>query len=176
MKNFLVLLMALAAIPLRAAEPAHVDDPGRFLPAGAAQAIETKLVAFEHGAGIRVLVRFHAKSPSEEEDKVPGAYMQSLAEKLGTRERGVLMVYFADDPDWRVWIGDALTARFAGQAGTVQELTANKAIHNAKEALLAEVKAQAEARFSPGTDKSAAHRLALETEALVDGLKQRLAK
>lgn len=177
MKRILLLLALFSGfVVLRAAELAHIDDPGRLLPAEVAQAVEAKLAAFEHAAGIRVLVRYHAKSPSEEEDKEPGAYMQALAEKLGTRQRGVLAVYFADEPDWRVWIGDELTERFAGRTGTVQELTENKAIHDVKEAMFAEMKAQADARLASATDKSAAHRLALETEALVDGLKQRLAK
>lgn len=172
MKRLLLLLALLTGfVALRAAAPAHIDDPGRLLPADTVPAVEAKLAAFEHEAGIRLLVRFHAKSPSEEEDKVPGAYMQALADKLGTRERGVLVVYFADEPDWRLWIGDALTARFAGQAGTVEELTANKAIHNAKEALLAEVKVQAEA--AEKDPKSPKH-LAAEVQALLDGLCQRL--
>ncbi|MBI2517690.1 MAG: TPM domain-containing protein [Opitutae bacterium] len=173
MKKFFVLLAALTVSALRAAEPAHVTDPGRMLPADMEQAVEVKLADFERETGIRLLVRLHAKSPTEEEDKVPGAYMQALADKLSTRERGVLVVYFADDPDWRVWIGDELTARFAGQAGTVAELTANKAIHNAKEAVFATAKAQADAVEK--NLKSQKH-LAAEAEALLDGLKQRLAK
>jgi hypothetical protein len=167
-------LLVLGAL-LGAAEPAaHLADPERMLPPDAAQSVGTRLTAFEETTGIRMLVQFHAKSPAAEEDKVPGAYMHALAARLGVAESGVLVVYFADDPDWRVWIGDALTARFAGKPGTVKELTDSGAIHDAKEALLASAREKAAAEFKYSPAPIPAQHLALQTGALIDALAGRL--
>jgi len=174
-------LTALTAAPVD--RTAHVDDPAHLLPAGlgGVNELETRLADYECCIGIRILVQFHAKSPLADEDKVPGAYMKALADKLGTQQRGVLVVYFADDPDWRIWIGDDLTSHFVGKPGTVQELTDSKAIHDVKEALLASARAKADAAFA-ALQKSApanqpptpAQHLRLQTEALLDALIARL--
>ncbi len=176
--SWLALGLCIGLLAKAAGEaPARVDDPGHLLPSGEAGKIAARLEDFERGSGIRVLVQFHAKSPPEAEDKVPGAYMSALAGQLGTRPHGVLVVYFADDPDWRVWIGDELTSRFAGKPGTVRELTASGAIHAVKEVMLDSAHAKAEAAFS-ALQKSApvtvpptpAQHLQLQTEALLDAL------
>ncbi|MDB6113281.1 MAG: hypothetical protein JWQ62_226, partial [Lacunisphaera sp.] len=111
MKRLLLALVACLLIATATAQASHLADPGKLLPSDPAwtKSVETKLTAFERTAGIRILVEFHLKSPPAEEDKVPGAYMSALSRKLGTLQHGVLVVYFADDPDWRVWIGDELT-------------------------------------------------------------------
>ena len=181
---FATLLIGSSLTVLRAATPAgHLDDPAQMLPADPAAApnLEARLAAFEQTSGIRILVQFHAKSPSAEEDKVPGAYMSALSRQLGTLPHGVLVVYFADDPDWRIWIGDDLAAKFAGRPGTVQELTANKAIHDVKEALLTAARTKADAAFAklqkaapPDRPPSAAQNLRLQTDALIDALVARL--
>lgn len=149
---WLALLGWGAVLPAAAIPPVvlHVDDPSGMLKADRLGAIdlESRLLEYEAKSGIRILVQFHAKSPPAAEDQVPGAYMRALAERLGTRQRGVLVVYFADDPDWRIWIGDDLAAQFAGKSGTVAELTASKAIHDVKEALLASARAKAEAAYA----------------------------
>ena len=170
---------------LRAAEPAaHLDDPGRLLAAEAEwmKAGETKLAAYEHSTGIRILVQFQLKSPSEAEDKKPGAFMHALARKLGVDRGGVLVVCFNDDPDWRVWIGDELTNVFTGKPGTVQELTSSEAIHKVKEAMLTAARAKADAdievaqKSAPaGKPLNAAQRLVFQADALLDALQARLA-
>jgi hypothetical protein len=175
MKKLLLLACLFACTgAVLAAESAHLADPASMLPADAARAVEARLDRFEHATGTRVLVRFQAKSPSPEEDKVPGAYMQALAAKLGVAERGVLVVYFADDPDWRAWIGDELTARFAGKPGTAKELTASGAIHAAKEAMLTSAQEQTDASFQNSAEPTPAQRLARHTGALIDVLLERL--
>ena len=176
----LVLLGCASPTGLRAAKAlAHLDDPAQLLPADPAgvKALEARLAEFERTSGIRILVQFHAKSPSAEEDKVPGAYMSALSGKLGTLQRGVLVVYFADDPDWRIWIGDELTSTFAGKSGTVKELTDSRAIHDVKEILLASAHAKADSAFAvlqkaPPTNQapSAALHLRLETDELLNVL------
>ena len=176
MKRFSLGLAAFALSPLLlAAEPTlHIDDPDRMLPADTEQSVEAKLAGFEQTAGVRMIVQFHAKSPSAEEDKVPGAYMHALAAKLDVARHGVLVVYFADDPDWRVWIGDELTARFAGKPGTVRELTDSGAIHDAKEAMLTAARGKAEAGFKKSPTPTPAQHLALQTDALIEALFARL--
>lgn len=163
----------------RTARAHHLDDPAHLLPADRQWWASTgaKLAAFEREHGVKVLVRYHAKSPSEEEDKVPGAYMRALSTKLGTIDHGVLLVYFADDPDWRMWLSDDLTAKFAGQTGTAKELTASGAIHDAKETFFAAAKAKADAAFAAeqkaapaGHPPAASRLLARHTDALLDGL------
>lgn len=97
--------------------------------------------------------------------------MKAIATSLGIAQKGVLIVYFADDPDWRIWVGDDLTARFSGKAGNVAELTANGAIHEAKEAYLTSSVAKADAEFkaTPGPS-SVSRRLGLEANALLKNL------
>jgi hypothetical protein len=128
-------------------------------------------------------VRFHAKSPTAAEDAQPGVFMRGLATQLGVAQRGVLAVYFGDEDDWRVWIGDELAAKFAGRAGTVAELTANDAIHDAKEAFFAAARAQAEERWNERLKSSRADRrpdpavrVGFHAEAIVDGLIAKLGK
>jgi hypothetical protein len=179
-----VLTLIMLAPVLRAAEPApHLDDPGKLLPAGSAwaQGLESKLATFERTRGIRILLQLHAKSPTGEEDKVPGAYMRSLATDLGVIRQGVLVVYLADDPDWRVWIGDELTPKFMGRAGTAEEFTASGAMHEAKEAFLKETLAKADVtldwlkRAAPRQEPPRGMKIALQADALADGLISRLA-
>jgi hypothetical protein len=171
----LLLLFALLFSGLSAAT--HVDDPGKLLPADAAwiKALDDKLDSFERTAGIKVLVQIHLKSPAEEEDKVAGAYMSALATKLGVIQHGVLMVYFVDDPDWRMWIGDELTPVFVGKPGTAKTFTASGEMHEAKEAFLKATFAKADAAFAALPKGTPAQHLALQTDALVDGLIAKLA-
>lgn len=177
-----LVLLSLVSLPVATAAAPHVDDVGGQLPAGSpwAQGLESKLAAFERTAGIRVLIRLQLKSPAEAEDKVPGAYMRALATELGVIRDGVLVVYFADDPDWRVWIGDELTPRFMGKAGTAEEFTASGTIHEAKEALLKETLAQADdtlawlKKAAPKQVPPAGLKVVLQADSLADGLIGRL--
>jgi len=181
---FTVFTLGWLSSALQATEAvAYIDDPGRLLSSDPAWAKtgESKLAAFERTSGIRILVRFHSASPSAEEDRVPGLYMRTLAGKLGIERRGVLLVYFADEPDWRIWVGDELTAPFSGKPGTVTELTASGAIHDAKEAMLAAARARADEAFAalqkpapPDRPPAPARHLALQADALIEALMGRL--
>lgn len=163
----------------------YVVDPsgqlGAPMPPSAAAALAEKLASFERASGIRLLVRFHPTSPSEAEDHAPGAFMRALTAKLGVDKKGVLAVYFADEPDWRVWIGDELAPRFVGKSGTAAEFTASGEMHDVKEAFLATTWAAADAAWTaqqartpvPEADAKA-RRLALQTHTLVDALIARL--
>ena len=176
----LYLGSSLTALRLAAADKtAHIDDTIQQLPQGTGDidALEAKLADLESRSGIKVLMEFHQRSPTSEEDKVAGAYMREMSARLGVRQHGVLVVYFADDPDWRVWIGDDLTPRFVGKPGTVKELTASGAIHNAKEAMLAAARAQADAdlaelqkKLSGDEQLPPAQRVRAQANGLIDAL------
>jgi len=163
----------------------RLDDPSQLVASESTweKACDARLADYERKTGIKILVQFHAKSPTDAEDAKPGAYMHALARTLGVDRKGVLVVYFNDDPDWRVWIGDELTNIFTGKPGTVQELTASEAIHNVKEAMLtaAHTKAEAEidrAQKSAPDEKplTAAQRLAVQTDVLLDALTAKFIK
>jgi hypothetical protein len=170
-------LLVMMGVPALRADPAalHLDDPGQLLPADPLwrKQMETRLGDYEAGSGIKLLVQFHAKSPAAEEDKVPGAYLHALASRLGVNRSGVLAVYFADEDEWRIWLGDELTPRFVGRPGTVEELTNSGAIHEVKEALLTALQATvaaAEPKTSPNARPEVGWHRRRSAEAMVDAL------
>jgi hypothetical protein len=181
MKSVWLVLLALCFVTSPAwAELAHVEDSGARITRKAAREIDWKLVKFQEETGINVIMQFHAASPSEAEDTVPGAYMKALATKLGTIEDGVLLVYFSDVNEWRMWVGNELTSRFAGKPGTAAELTKSGEMHDAKEAWFEQVFADVEmqwqrwnetAHVKPKPDE----KVRFEAAALVDGLKAKFA-
>jgi hypothetical protein len=190
----IIATSALAATPPTVPAPASssvpalpifLDNSADVVPSDPAwsSALNEKLATFKNAHGITFIVRLHAKSPSAEEDNVPGAYMRTLAAKLGTAQTGIFAVYFADEDDWRLWVGDDLTAKFSGKPGTPKELTKNGAIHDAKEALFATAIAQRDTAFAAlqksaaaGQPPSPAKRIQLHTEALVDEVIKKFAQ
>ena len=174
-----LLLLALISSASRLRADSRVDDPATLLPTAPAWSAtqNAKLEAFEHDTGIKILVQIHLKSPSDEEDRVDGAYMTALSTKLGLVDRGVLIVYFADDPDWRVWVGNNLVPKFVGRAGTVQQFTESGEMHKVKTIYLNAAKAQADADYKAihgvkpeGNALRSPEYLGLKTAALIDGL------
>lgn len=140
--------------------------------------LQANLEGFERDEGIRVLVQFHAKSPSDDEDRIDGAYMRALSKKLGVIQHGILMVHFGDDPDWRVWIGDELTPKFVGKPGNAKEFTENGSMHKAKVAVLTAAIVGAANKYAslnlPKADPklpASGVLLRLQTDAIIDGLK-----
>lgn len=179
---------ALAALKAKtksytaAVEPgptAHFDDPAKLLPTepARARAFNLKLANLERATGLRIVARLFAKSPTAAEDAVPGAFMRALAAKLGVAQRGAVAAYFADDDEWRVWIGDELTSRFVGRPGTAKEFTESGAMHEVKEAFLKAAVAARDATFAaqqktatPDQPLPPGQKLKLHTDALIDGL------
>ena len=164
---------------------AHIDDPGRLVTADTswASAADASLAAFERSSGIRILVQFHVKPPPEEEDRQPGNYMRGLATRLGVIKKGVLVVHFAGDPDWRVWVGDELTPVFVGKPGTAKEFTESGAMHDAKEAFLGASMAKAAGQlaelkksFGPDRPLPPGKLLTLQADALIEGLYAKLGR
>lgn len=158
---------------------AHFDDPDGLLPTEVPRArnFNFKLANYERATGLRVVARIFAKSPAADEDAVPGAWMRSLAEKLGVARTGVLAVYFADEDDWRVWIGDDLIAAFLGRPAAPADLGEGAAVHAAKEALFAQAAAtakryteQAREQRAPDKPLRPADLIKFSTDAMLDAL------
>ncbi|MCF3651138.1 TPM domain-containing protein [Synoicihabitans lomoniglobus] len=148
-----------------------VVDAAQILPSDPAwqQALVAKLDHFEAAAGIRMQFEYHLTSPTAAEDSAPGVYMRRLSAAYGLRQSGVLAVYFADERDWRIWIGEKLTPRFVGLSGTAEEFTADGRMHEAKEAFLAAAFSRS-AQVATTANSPAVPRVVAETDALVDGL------
>ena len=158
---------------------AFLDDPAALLPTDVPRAknFNFKLANFARVTGIRIAVRLFARSPTAAEDAVPGAYMHALAEKLGTLQRGAVAAYFADEDDWRVWLGDEAAAIFLGHAATAADLVPDGPLHNLKMPFIEAAVAEGNAAFArqqetapPDKPPPPAQRLKLQTDALLDAL------
>ncbi len=156
----------------------HFDDPQKLLPTEPPRAknFNYKLANFERTTGVRIVARLFKDAPPAAEDNVPGKFMRALATKLGVARDGVLVAHFADD-DWRVWIGDNLTARFVGHPVTAADLGEDGALHQVKEKLLDTAQAEGDAAFAaqqksspPDKRPPPAQHLKLQTDAVLDAL------
>ena len=109
MGSFLIAVTGAASVTTTTN---HIHDPDNVVSGNAefVREIESRLTEFESKTVIRVVVRYHTKLPSDEEDSEPGAFMRKLASQVGVLENGILEVYFANADEWRVWIGNQLTA------------------------------------------------------------------
>jgi hypothetical protein len=173
----LAWLVSHTGLPAQgAAASSHLTIAAELQPIDGAwvQTVESRLATFERDAKIKILMRGHARSPSEAEDNQPGAFMRALSAKLGVAQAGVLAVYFADVQEWRVWFGDDLAPRFVGKPGTAKEFTESGAMHDAKEAWLTEVFAKADKAFAARSATEARVLAQFQAEALIDGLVDRL--
>lgn len=159
--------------------PRHFDDAENQLPLNPPRAryFDFKLANFERATGIKIAARLFRVSPSAAEDAVPGAFMQALAARLGTLQRGAVAAYFADEDDWRVWIGRESTTAFLGRPASAADLAEGAAFHEAKEAFLTAARAAGDAAFAKEqaaapADKPVdpAQKLKLQTDAVLDGL------
>jgi cyclophilin family peptidyl-prolyl cis-trans isomerase len=164
------------------AEPgpaAYFDDADKLLPVEPPRAkyFNFKLANFERVTGVKLVGRIFAKQPPAAEDAVAGAYMRALAEKLGVAKTGVLVAYFAEEKDWRVWFGDDLIATFLGHPAAKADLAEGGAVHEAKTALIDGAIAKGDAVFA-AQQKTAApdhplhpyQQVKLQTDALLDAL------
>ena len=157
----------------------HFDDAAGLLPTQPPRAknFNYKLANFQRATGVRIVARVLAKSPTEAEDAVAGAWMKALAEKLGVAQRGALAVFFADSDDWRVWIGDESTAAFLGRSATAAELVEGAAFHDAKGIFLAGIRAEGDAAYARQQASAPAdrppppgQRVKLQVDAVLDQL------
>lgn len=157
---------------------AHFDDPDKVLPAEPPRAknFNYKLANFERATGVRIVARVFAQDPPATEDDKPGKFMRALAAKLGTAQDGVVAAHFGAD-DWRIWVGDNLTAKFVGRPTSTADLGEDGALHHVKEKLLDTAQAEGDAAYEqqkksspPDKQPPPAQRLKLQTDAVLDAL------
>lgn len=173
-----LIAMSFLVFRLLASPTAPVDETGRVTAdQDWAKAFSDGLEKFKDTTGVELQFEFHAKAPSAEEDAGPGVYMRTLSAKLGLAERGVVAVYFADEDEWRLWLGNELAPAFAGRAGTAAELTESGAMHDAKEAFLEKTWSDAAAlqASAPAGADARIMKVRLQAESLVANLQARLA-
>ncbi|MSU25588.1 MAG: peptidylprolyl isomerase [Opitutus sp.] len=169
-----------------AAEPgpaAHFYDPHQLLPLDPprAKAFNYKLANFERITGVRITARLLARSPPDTDGRKLNAFVHNLAGQLGVGKSGALVLYLADRDEWKLWLGDDSAPAFMDRTGTVRDFMQAGALHEAKQALLNAGRAQGDADFvtqqkssAPGKAPPPAQRLKLQTDAVLDGLIQKL--
>ena len=143
---------------------AAFDDPQNLLPAEPPRAknFNYKLANVERATGLKIRARLFAQSPPAAADAAPGQFMRALTRQLGTEHAGATVAYFADEKDWRVWIGDTSTTAFLGRPATAADLGDDGAFHAAKDAFLAAAQATgdqayaAQKKFRPTRDPAPA--------------------
>lgn len=130
---------------------AHFDDPAKVLPTEVPRAknFNYKLNNFQRATGRRLYARVYPSFTPTDAAKTPAPFTQQLAQSLGIHQSGVLAVYFADQDQWQVWVGDDLMPRFNPEHRKTMDV---------KNALYAAVKAKAAqyaelARKTRGPDK-----------------------
>ncbi|MEI6052139.1 MAG: peptidylprolyl isomerase [Opitutaceae bacterium] len=158
---------------------AAFDDPQGLLPTEPPRAknFNYKLFNLERATGLKIRTRLFAASPPPAEDAAPGQFMRALARQLGTEREGATVAYFADEKDWRVWIGDASTAALLGRPATAADLGDGGALHAVKDALLTAAQAAGDKAYTeqqksapPTSPPPPAQHLKLQTDALLDAL------
>ncbi|HWA26229.1 MAG TPA: peptidylprolyl isomerase [Lacunisphaera sp.] len=181
-------LVARAKIYAGPKEPgpdAYFDDPSGLIPVDPPRAknFNFKLANYERTTGLKIKARLFAKSPTEAEDKVPGAFMRALAARIGADQRGVAVAYFADENDWRMWISDDLVPAFLGRPARTEDLADGGPLHQAKAALMEKAQADGDAAFVAQQKTAPAEqppppgqRIKLQTDAILDALLIRLEK
>jgi cyclophilin family peptidyl-prolyl cis-trans isomerase len=163
---------------------AAFDDPQNLLPPtpARARAFNFKLANVERATGVKIRARLFAESPAAAEDAAPGQFMRALARQIGTEKSGAVLAYFADEKDWRLWLGDDSTTAFLGRSALPPDLADGAALHDAKDVYFAAAQAEADAMFArqqksapPDQQPPPAQYLKLQTDALLDALISKLA-
>ena len=157
----------------------HFCDPNKLLPQEPPRErnFNFKLANFERFTGRRICARLFAKSPTDAEDAKPGAYMSALAARLGTGRNGLLVAYFADEKDWRIWLGDEAVATMLGHAPSPEDLVPEGPLHKIKMAFIEAAVAQGDAEYAAqvkaapaGEIVPASQQLKLQMDAMLDRL------
>ena len=172
-------LVAKAGKYAGATEPGlatHFDDPDKRLPQDVPRAknFNFKLANFERFTGRKLYARVFAMFTPDHEGQKLGAWHSALAAKLGVKQDGVLVSYFASLDEWMIWIGDPHVPAFMGRAGGVREFVESGALMKRKEEFLATAKtraAEAAARSrAEGREVSDAQLLKLTVDEVLDAL------
>jgi cyclophilin family peptidyl-prolyl cis-trans isomerase len=155
---------------------AHFDDPDHVLPTEPPRAkyFNFKLANFERFTGKKIYARiFKTFTPTHDGQKL-GAFHAELAEKLGVKNDGVLVSYFADLDTWMLWIGEPLLPAFMGRAGSREEFLSRDGLMQRKQSFFADAKKRgadfAAQAIAEGRTVNDAQRLKLVVDEVVDGL------
>ena len=161
------------------AAPPHFEDPDGVLPSDPPRAklFEQQLANLERATGLKLYARvFKTFTPATPAQR-PGNFTVALAKKLRLPPDAVLAIHFADTKQWGLWIGDDRLPAFMGRSGTVRDFTRGGALHEAKQALLAEAARQAETTIAetaaaapPDQPPGAAQKTKLHVDAVLDAL------
>jgi cyclophilin family peptidyl-prolyl cis-trans isomerase len=151
--------------PRRPGPDASFEDPDTILPTDIPRALHFnyKLTSFARINGVKLLGRVFAKTPAGSVDD----YVRDLATRLGVAQKGVLVVYFADKDDWRIWISDGSAATFSR----------GKNLNAAREEFLADARKRAAAfvvtaEQAAGPDKplTPGQKIKYQVDAVLDGM------
>ena len=147
--------------PSQPGPDAPFDDPDHLLPTDwdRARAFMFKLANVERFTGVRLRARLLAKTAEGGLDR----YLQETAIHLGTDKTGALVVYCADTARWRGRLGSP-------EGGREIEETFFATAHREAETAIA----YAQSRRPAGETLTAAQKLKLETDAVLDALIFRL--
>lgn len=165
------------------AEPgpaAHFHDPDHLLPAEPPRALafQRKLANFERATGQKIYVRLLAKFAPEKPQQSPGRLAGSMAKQLGLPAPSALAVYFADQDQWGLWLGEAYLPAFTGKAGAeLQAMLHDGSLHRAKESFFTAARQAAAVAtvdyatsLPAGQDVPPAQKLKLQVDAVIDAL------
>lgn len=171
-----------AAVSSAKPEPgpaAHFDDPDKVLPTDPPRAknFNFKLANFERATGVKIVARVFAKFSPATPAQRPGQAAASLVRELGLGDDGILAVYYADVDKWGLWIGSRHVSQFMGRSGTVADFTKDGTFHEAKQALLANARkqadiytAEAEKSATPEKPVTSAQKAKYAVDAVLDAL------
>ena len=169
----------LAKTPVYAGAPApgptaHFDDPDKLLPDDPprADSFNFKLANLQRATGLKIYARVLRKIDPADAKLQPGAIAKRYAGKLGVLADGAMVLYFADEDEWALWIADPLLPAFNPKGAD---------LHDAKQAFLAPLKAQVEAytaemakTLPPRQTVSRGMKIKYRLDAVLDGLILRL--
>lgn len=147
---------------------AHFDDPQKVLPQEIPRAknFNYKLNNFARATGRRIYARVYPAFTPTAEAKTPAPFTQQLARSLGIHQDGVLAVYFADQDQWQVWVGDDLMPVF--NPGHRPTMEVKNALYQAVKAKAAEYTGQARAARGPDNPPKPADLAKYSVDAMLD--------
>jgi cyclophilin family peptidyl-prolyl cis-trans isomerase len=149
---------------------AHFDDPAKVLPQDVPRAknFNYKLNNFQRATGRRIYARVYPAFTPADAGQKPAAFTQQLAKSLGVYQDGVLAVYFADQDQWQVWVGDDLMPVF--NPGHQRTMDVKNALFAAVKAKTAEYTGLARATRGPDKPLTPADLAKYSVDAMLDRL------
>ena len=158
---------------------APFDDPDKILPAewDRAKNFNYKLVNLERFTGIKLAARVYAKPPAATQSGQLDAWLAKEAARLGVAKRGALAIYFADQDQWHIRIGEESASHFLQTGPNGEKATPATSVPAAVDDLLkaasvrsAEMIAAMIKRLPPEDPMTDARRIKLKADAVLDGL------